>query len=250
MPAVKTLPLDPADLTSQFRQAAEEAGFREEFLGECDGAVLSAYTRRTPGVKPRIYVSSGVHGDEPAPPWALLQMLQSGMFDGRANWFLIPLLNPAGFRRQQRENADGIDLNRDYLHPRSHEVACHLKWLGRQPRFDLALCLHEDWESTGFYLYELTRNPDPRLAHAMRDAAAQHMPIEPEAVIDGRPIDEPGIIRPDPDPALRETWPEAIYLYQHHTDLCFTLETPSQLDFSLRREVQLAATQSLLNALL
>ena len=30
-----------------------------------------------------------------------------------------------------------------------------MRWLARQPNFDLAVCVHEDWESVGFYLYEL-----------------------------------------------------------------------------------------------
>lgn len=225
--AVKTCPLDPAELMDRFRTAALARGFREEPWCEIEGVRLAAFTKRAPGLKPRLYLSAGVHGDEPAPPAALLALLLAGEFDDRATWFLVPMLNPGGFRRQRRENPTGIDLNRDYLHLLAPEVAAHVAWLCRQPRFHLALCLHEDWEATGFYLYELNATGRPSGARDLRAAGAATCPIDAASVIDGRPIDEPGIIRPESDPALRTTWPEAIYLRRHHTDLCYTIETPT-----------------------
>ena len=229
MPPVKACPLDPVALLARFRAEAARLGFREELMGYRDDFPLIAFTKRTAGPHPRFYLSSGVHGDEPAPPEALLALLQAGFFDDRANWFLIPMLNPTGFSSGQRENAEGIDLNRDYLIPVSVEVKAHLNWLRKQPRFNLSLCLHEDWEATGFYLYELSRQSVPHKARSIRDAAAWHIPIEPGEQIDGRPIDETAIIRPQSDPALRDTWPEAIYLFKYHGDLSYTFETPSAL---------------------
>ena len=202
-------------------------GYREDFP-------LIAFTKRAVGHRPRFYLSSGVHGDEPGPPEALLDLLQSRFFDNRAHWFLIPMLNPSGFTAEQRENAECIDLNRDYLARKSVEVKAHITWLEKQPRFDLSLCLHEDWEATGFYLYELSRLPPSTLARSIRDATTDHVPIEPETEIDGRPIDETAIIRPQSDPELRATWPEAIYLFKHHVDLSYTFETPSGLPWADR----------------
>lgn len=216
-------------------------GFREEPFGTCDGVTLAAYTKRAPRPGPRIYLSAGVHGDEPAPPEALLAALQSGVFDDRATWFLVPMLNPTGFRRDERDSAAGIDLNRDYLCVKSIEVRAHVSWLSRQPRFDLALCLHEDWEAQGFYLYELTRHLDEPFSRAVRAAAHEVLPIEPGDEIDGRPIAETGIIRPESDPALRVRWPEAIYLFKHHTDHCLTLETPTPKPMSERVAGQINA---------
>ena len=65
-------------------------------------------------------------------------------------------------------------------------------------------------------------------------AAAQVCPIEPATMIDGRPVDAPGIIRPVTDPLMRETWPEAIYLRAHHTTLSYTIESPSALPLAQR----------------
>jgi predicted deacylase len=234
MDAVKACSLDPSTFARRFADAATGCGFRAEPFAEAGGVPLVAYTRRTPGPRPRIYVSSGIHGDEPAPPLALLALLEAGVFDDRATWFLCPLLNPTGLARGTRENDAAVDLNRDYLNPQTVEIAGHVRWLRRQPGFDLALCLHEDWETQGFYLYELNRPGRPSLADTMILTAANHMPIESTDVIDGRPATAPGLVRPAEDPLLREKWAEAIYLHAHHSRMGYTLETPSALPLDLR----------------
>jgi murein peptide amidase A len=241
MDAVKACSLDPLPFARLFAEAGQRHGFREEPLAIIDGVPLGAYTRRTPGRRPKIYVSSGVHGDEPAPPWAVLRMMESGLFDDRAHWFVCPLLNPSGYRLGTRENGQGIDLNRDYRDTESPEIRAHVGWLQHQPGFDLSLCLHEDWETTGFYLYELNTGNTPTLADAIIEAARTQGPIESATWIDGRESCAPGIIRPDADPLLRDRWPEAIYLRQHHGHLGYTLETPSTAPLEIRVAIHHAA---------
>lgn len=250
MVAVKASAFDPLDFAQRFASAATARGFRAEPLVEVAGVPLVAYTKRTPGPRPRIYVSSGIHGDEPATPESLLHMLESELFDVRATWFLCPLLNPTGYLRGTRETDVGIDLNRDYLDLRSVEIAAHVRWLQRQPRFDVAFCLHEDWETQGFYLYELNPDAQPSPADAMIVAASQHGPIESAATIDGYASLLPGIIRPEADPLLRELWPEAIYLLRHHSSLVYTLETASVLPITQRITTHTAALRAALTTLL
>lgn len=248
MPAVKTCPTDPAALLDECRAlTARQGGWREEVWGEIDGLPLPAFTRRASGgtPRPRIYLSAGIHGDEPAPPRVLRHLLETDFFDDRATWFVLPVINPTGLRLGQRENAAGADLNRDYLCRKTAEVQAHVAWLQRQPRFDLGLCLHEDWETTGFYLYELARDTNsPEPVRELRAAAAEHLPIEEGDEIDGRPTAEAGIIRPESNPDLRDQWPEAIYLFAHHTDRCYTFESPSTADMNARIVAQAAAVQT------
>ena len=243
-PPIQPTPFLPIELTRRFQAAAARHFFRTEIYGEIAGCPLIALTRRTAGPRPRYYLSSGIHGDEPAPPLALLEMLESGRFDARANWFICPLLNPNGFIKATRENYDGVDLNRDYKALRSAEIRAHIDWLKRQPNFNLTISLHEDWESTGFYLYELNPDGAPSRADQMIAAAARHCPIDTAPVIDGRPVAVPGIIRPVSDPLLRESWPESIYLRAHHTGLTYTLESPSALPMPQRIAVLRAAVEA------
>jgi len=226
--------LKVAQLLAELRSAGLQQGFRCEEIGQKTESPLLAMTKRTPDPRPRIYLSAGIHGDEPAPPLVLLAMLQAGEFDARANWFICPVLNPSGLHRGTREDAQQRDLNRDYQDRQSLEVRSHVHWLEHQPPFDLALCLHEDWEAGGFYLYELNRHDQASLAPRMIHAARGILPIESSAMIDGRATAEPGIIRPISDPLLRNNWPEAIYLCHAHTALCYTLETPTSFPLAQR----------------
>jgi protein MpaA len=236
--------------SAKFATAARRAGFQSEQFGDIGGHSLLAYHRSTAAGRPRIYLSAGIHGDEPAPPWALLRSLEDDVFSDRASWYVCPLLNPMGFVRGTRENETGVDLNRDYKTPRSPEVLAHTAWLRRQASFDLVICVHEDWEAQGFYLYELNPENRPTLAHAMIAGAREHGPIETATVIDGRESAEPAIIRPVADPLLRETWPEAIYLREHHGTLHYTIESPSGIPLEQRIAILRAAISAGLDAFL
>jgi hypothetical protein len=244
--AAKESVIDPPVFAARIESAARAHGFRIERFGVAGGTPLLALTKRTPGPRPRIYLSAGIHGDEPAPPLALLAMLERGVFDARAVWFLCPLLNPLGFIGRTRENAEGLDLNRDYKALRSLEIQAHARWLQRQPNFEVTFHLHEDWEARGFYLYELCCPAGRSLARAMIDAVAPTLPIELATTIDGFAVAEPGIIRPVADPRLRDAWPEAIYLQAHHTKLGYTIESPSSLPLDRRIEVLTTAIEAAL----
>lgn len=217
----------PAAIVARLEAAARTQGFRVDRFGEAGGVPLLGLSRRTPGVKPRIYLSAGIHGDEPAPPLALLDWLERGWFDDRAVWLLCPLLNPTGLALGTRENADGVDLNRDFNRPRTPEIRAHVAWLARQPAPDLAICLHEDWEAQGFYLYEINRHGLPSPARAMLAAIAGVCPVEPSASIDGWAVDEPGIIRTVDESQLGDTLPESLFLREAGARLGYTVESPS-----------------------
>ena len=249
-----SVPLAPADLTSllqALQQAALANGFQVEEFGRIGNWPLLAFTRPlAPIGVPRVYLSAGIHGDEPAPPRTLLRLLHEGFFDGRCSWHICPMLNPVGSHAGKRENGEGIDLNRDYKSRLAPESRAHIAWLERQPRFDLNLCVHEDWESTGYYLYELNPTGRPTLANVMIEAAEKLGPIEEASVIDGRPIDERGIIRPVSDPQLREQWPEAIYLNTNHGTLHYTLESPSARPLAQRIDTHCAVIRRALEVFL
>ena len=196
----------------------------------------------------RIYISTGIHGDEPAGPLAARLLLQENAWPPGLELRLCPCLNPTGFALNRRENREGLDLNRQYLALQAKETLAHIAWLNRQPPFDLCLCLHEDWESHGFYLYEL--NPDglPSLAEAMVARVATFCPIDRSEIIEGRPA-QGGIIRPDFDPRNRPQWPEAFFLITHKTRLSYTLEAPSDFPLAVRVAALVSGVRTVLEAL-
>jgi len=54
-------------------------------------------------------------------PLAARKMLEENQWPEQAELWLLPCLNPSGFRLNRRENAEGTDLNREYLQPKAQE---------------------------------------------------------------------------------------------------------------------------------
>jgi len=130
---------------------------------------------------------------------AVTQLLQEDCWPPNVSLWVCPCLNPTGFMLNRRENAEGIDLNRQYLRPTAEETLAHIEWLKRQPSFDLCLCLHEDWEARGFYVYELNPENRPSVAEVIVARVAQVCLIDRSEIIEGRPARD-GIIRPSVEP--------------------------------------------------
>jgi len=226
--------------------AARKFRWRIEELPVSDKLDLLAFRREVRTPRTKLYLSSGIHGDEPAGPLAVRRLLQENRWPVHAEIWICPCLNPTGFLRNRRENADGIDLNRDYRHLRSAEIRAHVAWLEKQPDFDLALCLHEDWESHGFYVYEVNPDRQPSLGEKTVQAAAKVCAIDLSPVIEDRPA-KGGIIRPDIDPEKRPQWPEAFYLIMNKTRHSYTLEAPSDFPLPTRVAALTAAVRAVLD---
>ena len=229
--------------------AAQKFGWHSEIFHEAGELKLPALHRkpevRSQNPESRIYISTGIHGDEPAGPLAALRLLQENNWPPDAEIFFLPCLNPVGFILNKRENAEGIDLNRDYRNPQAAESRAHIAWLERQPKFDLYLCLHEDWESHGFYLYE--QNPDSKisLAEKMIEAVQKVCPIDLSEIIEERAAQN-GIVRPNISPQERPLWPEALYLITQKSRQGYTLEAPSDFPLPVRVQALVAAVNAAL----
>lgn len=86
----------------------------------------------------RVLLMGGIHGDEYSAVSIMFKWLDklnehhSGLF----HWQVVPLLNPDGLlggRRAQRQNANGVDLNRNF--PSSDwEALAHDYWINRTKR--------------------------------------------------------------------------------------------------------------------
>ena len=239
--------IDIQGVLRDIETAAREHGWdRESFYETVEFKLFGL--RRTipeaPGAR-RVYLSTGIHGDEPAGPLAALKLLRENRWPENLALWLCPCLNPAGFKANTRVNARGIDLNRGYLNPVAEEILAHIAWLQRQPPFDLCLMFHEDWESRGFYLYE--QNPEGRQSFAedMIRAVEAVCPIDRSELIEGRPAKN-GILRPNVLPKDRPDWPEAFYLITHQTRQSYTLEAPSDFPLPARVNALCAAANAAL----
>lgn len=235
---------DVVAFLDEFGALAGERGFGSRVLCETGAGPLMAWERGAD--EAAAYVSAGMHGDEPAGPLAVLELLKQGAFD-EGSWLLCPALNPTGLAAGTRHNADGIDLNRDYWVRRTTEVRAHAAWLEGLPCPRWFGSLHEDWETSGFYFYEINLGKDrPERVAAIFEAVAPWFPPEPLALIDGHEIRSAGWIYHAAEADLPDDWPEAIFLAKRGCPLSFTFETPSANCLDARVAAHVAAVKAVI----
>ncbi len=103
---------------------------------------------------PAVALAAGVHGDEPAGPWALLALFENGPPDARYAYRIWPCTNPSGYRRGTRTNAEGQDVNRSFGRGGQTPETRAIVTANRNRKFALSIDLHEDCDARGFYCYE------------------------------------------------------------------------------------------------
>jgi hypothetical protein len=233
-------PHDYRDLIARWRAVCRRAGLRMKKLARTGRFDL--FTIQTPALDDGggIYISAGVHGDEPAATEALLMWAEKNAARLRnLPLFLAPCINPAGLVANTRMDANGDDLNRMF-HRDDHPVIGSLKRLVAPHRFALALQLHEDYDGCGFYIYEVARSR-PYWGETLLDAARPHIAIEARTRIDGR-IAAKGLVRRKIDHRRfrKIGFPEAIWLHMEHSERTFTIESPSEFALDQRIRAQMA----------
>ena len=180
-----------------------------------------------------VYLSAGVHGDEPAPPWGLLQWALEHVELLRKGSFIIsPCLNPVGLIANTRLDGQGRDLNRRFHLGRDPLIKAWRAFM-KDRELTFGLCLHEDYDSQGCYVYELSRQRHVLCELPMTMIEA-FLPRDLRREIEGRAARK-GIIRPRVVPP-KVKGPEAIVLHQMGCPVTLTFETPSE--FGLDERVQ------------
>ncbi len=238
--------MDVIDYLEALQECIKDSDWQCRWMGEQSPYL---YLSGAEGA-PRLYLSTGIHGDEPAGPMAVLSMLQEASFFEGQEVHLFPLLNPVGLTAGTRENGEGVDLNRNYgPNPvEAAETQWHMEILKTLPRMDAGLCLHEDWEASGVYLYHVDAH-EPRFhGRGVLGAMAQHLPVEMDEVIDGSDAVE-GLIAKHESEYTPDEWPEAIYLCRVMTGASLTLETPSSAPLEQRVAAHRAGVTELIRQL-
>ena len=231
--------IDIDDVLGQIDPLAVQGKWQKIPIAVSPTESLPAYQRVVAGAQKSVYISAGIHGDEPAGPLAVLELFRRGNWPADVNLWVVPCLNRHGFACNCRGDHEGVDLNRDYRSLKSAVVRAHTRWLDERPAFNASLLLHEDWESNGFYLYELNPSLRPSIAERVVEAVRAVCPVDLSPEIEGRPA-KGGIICANPDLQKRPDWPEAFYLVHNKTPVSYTFEAPS--DFALSTRVTALVT--------
>ena len=202
--------VNPADPLSSLLDAFRALVARHpELLGSAlgqvgrtgEGGPLVRYTWLGPrggGDRLKLGFFAGIHGDEPAGGWALLDfaaaLLARPELGAGFEFVFYPCLNPTGLVRGSRFNAAGLDLNREFWRGSAQlEVRLLEPELARQG-FDGIIALHADDTSDGLYGYARGRLLAEELLRPALAAASAVLPANHSAVIDGFRA-ERGLIR-------------------------------------------------------
>jgi protein MpaA len=226
-------------------EALEGESLHCRVLGEVESYPIFNITLAREKARPTALVLAGTHGDEPAGVEAVLEMLEGVGEECLAacNFEFIPCLNPYGYVHNTRHNAQDADLNWSYDRVDIGEIGC-LRGLVAGRRFAWVLDLHEDWESRGFYLYELRRNAPGIGAEIARRVAAV-CPLNTSAEIEGHPAED-GLLFADIDKEALRGAGIPLNMYQDHTDHLLTCESPTGLEMGQRVAAHRVALQALI----
>ena len=123
LPSVTTSTLTPAPTTTTTIPALESAGGDRSQVPS-DIPVLFGHsaldeplfvTRHGGSGGARLLLVGSIHGDEDAGIAIVNELMERDIPDGVELW-LVPSMNPDGNTLQQRHNANGVDLNRNFPH--------------------------------------------------------------------------------------------------------------------------------------
>jgi len=196
---------------------------------------------------PLVALAAGVHGDEPAAPWALLSIVRDGLLDAACGYRIWPCTNPSGYVRGTRENVDGHDVNRSFSRGGTTPESRAILTSNRDRSFVLSLDLHEDFEADGFYCYEpVVEGCAPYGAHVLRAIDDAGYPVQElheafDLGYDGAAHDvrtlERGRVLPDTAAEMRRhagAWPYNISLLRRAARRALTFETPRRCSWNDR----------------
>lgn len=221
----------------RWKALAKEAGLVPVRIGKQGEYVVTGFRPRVkyPDSAPWIYLSAGVHGDEPAAVLGLLEWAEEhAEMISRHPFLIIPVFSPWGIANNRRNDDDDIDPNRNFNNPGYGFMADWRQFIGGR-RIRLSLTLHEDFEATGSYVYELS-NRDEYRAEVYLAASEAAIPHEPGASIDGMAAKN-GVIRRKRAPDMPGL-PEALVLHLAGADVTMTFETPSEFSLYHRAKAQ------------
>jgi hypothetical protein len=245
------------DFLDQISRAAISAGFRERILGVVTPPDKSypiiGLSKKMPSRAPRILIAAGIHGDEPSGPHAVLSLLETFPHEwpelSPYHVEIVPLINPTGFDRRQRTNWQGIDLNRSFGSASPPLEIRSLMNDYRRRKIDLFVDFHEDVDTPGFYLYELSPVESESFgAHIITVLRKNSLPVNASEIIEGMPAINGLILRTSRSVPrfFRKGAPQGLYMKKLGTVRTLTFETPTALPLEQRVSMHLLSLRTTL----
>lgn len=210
----------------------------------------------------KILLSAGVHGDEPAGVYALLEFLHHNISEYEKNFefTIFPCINPWGFENDDRTNGQAIDLNREFSKSFFdkriflNKVKENFLIFPHLDQYYFAMDLHETSESWAndfdpctpgqFYLWETCEDKSKRIGQEIIKRVEKQGIIICKWPIINKEKNNGGIIwYPEncTNPDYIDGTNFEAYLTKYHTRHSFTIETPIKLDLEQRVQAHITS---------
>ncbi len=177
-----------------------------------------------------VCISAGIHGDEVAGPYAVLEFLKkvnvASLF---TRVILFPVANPTGFDQGTRRNEWKKDLNRHFDDKNLVGEKRLIYHFLKQYHLSIFHTLHEDMNEEKFYMYIYCEGFHP-IAQSILKKAKKFFAIQKRKQVCGDP-NENGIIYNRADGSLEER------IYKEQKPIVISTETP--LKQVLKKRVKL-----------
>lgn len=194
--------------------------------------------------QPAVCIFAGVHGNELAGTAAALSLLEDLAKDNtlypRTNFIMMPLVNPWGWERGFRYNAQGQDIARHFALEGTQETAL-IKPLLAAEHCQLVIDLHEDSNKTGFYLLNYA-HPDSSFTPKLVQAVAKELGLPAAEQVPN------GVYQIAAEEFATNSRPTlAQYARQQGIEQAYIIETPMQLPFQQRIAIHRTVLDKLIN---
>jgi len=210
-----------------------------------------------------VFLSAGIHGNEPAGVYTLLGFLENKVHDYLDDFSFIafPCINPSGFERGTRDNLNRINLNRNFQSRKpSKEVSSLKKIIETESRhYVFAMDMHEDDPEEQVenypvednpreaYLYEVSHKNLSRGHRILKSLEENNVPVCKKKKIYYDQADNGLIWRDEIIDTGHEEDTTLMWHLQRYTNNVFNPETPTCWELERRVEVQLMALKAALD---
>lgn len=218
-----------------------ESGLKTEQLGKIGELPIFLVQNDHKKGQPNILIMGGVHGEEPAGSWGILNVLMKlKLMRININLSFIPIMNPYGFSKGLRFNEDLKSVNSGYFRTKSGkpELTEEGKILNKnfiricELSKNGFLSCHEDVEEKHFFMYELIHDAKPDFfCHELQEIGIKYFGKRPDGPsYQGTTVD--GIVMNEKDGTIDD------YLFSvGNIHRAITTETPGTDDINKRVHV-------------
>ncbi len=240
----------------------ESLPFEKEIIGTADYDISYPIYKIEAGKGRDVLISGGVHGNEPAGVYAMLDFLEHHMEDYMDDFrfHAYPCVNPTGFEFHTRKNFDEQNINAAFKLPATtQESAIVIESLQRLNisylfTMDLHECLPDEKDAPEqFFLWEMCDDKKRRVGKKiLKNVRKLGIPICNWKRIIGD-INDKGVIS-YPEGFCSQEYADGTsfdaFLRKNYTDHAFTTETHTSWKLEKRIEAQITSLRTVLDSYL